>query len=144
MGHHDVGCRPAGEQRTCAFNTLNNLYFRVRSKQTSLTGGCIDRCRLLKMNIELDKFCPCCNFDTFKSEERLSYVICPICFWEDDPIAFEDPKFEGGANGVSLIQARRNFKEFGACEKDMIKNTRKPSQSDVEKFSNNNERAPLH
>lgn len=85
------------------------------------------------MKIELDEYCPCCKYDTFKKEERLNYSICPICFWEDDPMAFEDPEFVGGANRVSLIQAQKNYKEFGACEKDMIKNTRKPNASDKRK-----------
>ena len=85
------------------------------------------------MKIELDEFCPCCEYDTFDKKDRLNYSICPICFWEDDPIAFEDPKFVGGANRISLIQARNNYEEFGACEKDMIKNTRKPNKNDNRK-----------
>lgn len=30
-------------------------------------------------------------------------------FWEDDPIQLEDNEYKGGANRVSLIQARHNF-----------------------------------
>ncbi|WP_394746743.1 CPCC family cysteine-rich protein [Spongiimicrobium salis] len=85
------------------------------------------------MKIELDEYCPSCDYNTFKKSERLQYSICPICFWEDDPIQFEEPDCKSGANRVSLIQARKNFIEFGSCEKDMIKNCRKPNKKDIKK-----------
>ncbi len=82
------------------------------------------------MKYKLDKYCPCCGYDTFDAKERLAYAICPICFWEDDPIGFEDQNFVGGANRVSLMQAQKNFIKFGACEESMISNTRKVVSSD--------------
>jgi hypothetical protein len=85
------------------------------------------------MKIELDEYCPCCEYNTFNKDERLHYSICPICFWEDDPIQFEEPEYEGGANRVSLNQARKNFIDFGSCERDMIKNCRKPNKKDKKK-----------
>lgn len=45
-------------------------------------------------------------------------------FWEDDPIQLEDNEYKGGANRVSLIQARHNFLLFGACEEEMKKHVR--------------------
>ncbi len=80
--------------------------------------------------IELNKYCPCCGYDSFDAKDRLEYSICPICFWEDDPIQFNEPKYEGGANRASLIQGQKNFKEFGACEKKMVQNVRKPHSGD--------------
>ena len=75
------------------------------------------------MKLELNEFCPCCGYDTFDSKERLNYGICRICFWEDDPDQF---KFihDKGSNRVSLVQARENFKKFGACELKMKSHTR--------------------
>ena len=35
-------------------------------------------------------------------------AICPVCFWEDDLIQLKDPEYAGGANLVSLWQARLN------------------------------------
>jgi hypothetical protein len=70
--------------------------------------------------------CPCCGYYTFENKPDSSYDICKVCFWEDDPIQLEDPAYEGGANKVSLSQARENFKEFGACEHEMIQYVRKP------------------
>lgn len=54
--------------------------------------------------------CPCCGNYTL-GEERC-YEICPICNWEDDPIQFEDPNFKGGANSLSLNEARTIFSKL--------------------------------
>lgn len=49
-------------------------------------------------------FCPCCGNETISLPRE--YEICNICGWEDDPIQFEDPDFSGGANKMSLNEAR--------------------------------------
>jgi len=49
-------------------------------------------------------FCPCCGNETISSPRE--YEICNICGWEDDPVQFEDPDFSGGANKMSLNEAR--------------------------------------
>ncbi|HHY43190.1 MAG TPA: hypothetical protein GX514_10175 [Thermoanaerobacterales bacterium] len=83
--------------------------------------------------------CPCCGYKTLDEEPPGTYSICPICFWEDDGIQFDDPDYEGGANRVSLKQGQKNFLKFGACEKEMIKYVRKPDKNDIK----NNEWKPL-
>jgi hypothetical protein len=80
---------------------------------------------------QVDKFaCPCCGYKTSKERPGGTYNICEVCFWEDDPIQFDDPDYEGGANRVSLKQGQRNFQEFGACERDMVKNVRRPNSDE--------------
>ena len=71
-------------------------------------------------------FCICCGYDTMFGEPG-HYEICPICFWEDDPIQRDNIDENDGANKVSLRQAQINFEVFGACEEDMIKNVIKPN-----------------
>jgi hypothetical protein len=74
-----------------------------------------------------EKFaCPCCGYKTFHEKPDGNYSICPVCFWEDDPIQLKNPNYMGGANNVSLRQAQINFEEFGACEKEMLGNVVKP------------------
>lgn len=34
--------------------------------------------------------CPCCSFYTFYDKPNGNYDICPVCFWEDDPIQLVD------------------------------------------------------
>ena len=74
--------------------------------------------------------CPCCGFYTVDEKPRGNYDICPVCFWEDDPLQLEDETYEGGANRVSLRLARENFAEFGACEREMIKFVRPPLENE--------------
>ena len=56
--------------------------------------------------------CPCCFMPTL--DERASYDICPICFWEDDGQDSEDADIiRGGPNhGYSLSEARSNFAKY--------------------------------
>ena len=74
--------------------------------------------------------CPCCGYKTLDSISPGSHLICEICFWEDDPVQFEDPDFEGGANAVSLRQAQRNFATIGCVEKRFLDHVRPPSGKD--------------
>lgn len=75
--------------------------------------------------------CPCCGYYTFEEKPNGNYDICKVCFWEDDPIQLYDPDYRGGANRISLKQGRRNFIEFGACEKEMIPYVRKPLDDEL-------------
>lgn len=75
--------------------------------------------------------CPCCGYKTLENEPPGTYDICPICFWEDDPIQYEESYYSGGANHISLIEAQKNFKEFGACDKSMLAYLRKPNKYDI-------------
>lgn len=52
--------------------------------------------------------CPCCGAQ--ESFEDGDYAICRVCNWENDPLQLENPDLEGGANKLSLNQARLKFK----------------------------------
>ena len=39
------------------------------------------------------------------------YDICDICLWENDPIQLDEPDLEGGANQMSLNEARQAYHE---------------------------------
>ena len=51
--------------------------------------------------------CPVCGEYLFEE----AYEICPICGWECDKLQMEDSDFEGGANKMSLNQARIAYME---------------------------------
>lgn len=53
--------------------------------------------------------CPVCGEYEFKEED--SFDICPVCGWEDDGY-FEG----GGANDMSLEEAKKDFAEKRACD----------------------------
>jgi hypothetical protein len=72
--------------------------------------------------------CPCCGHLVFDLADGWpgSFALCPVCFWEDDAVQFRWPDVEGGANVVSLLDAQRNFRDFGACEQSSRKHVRPP------------------
>jgi hypothetical protein len=71
--------------------------------------------------------CPVCSYFTLDSPGV--YNICPVCFWEDDGTT--------GAhcfspNGTSLEGAKENFKQFGACEHEVLKHVRRPRPEEMD------------
>ncbi|CAM5285337.1 Cysteine-rich CPCC domain-containing protein OS=Streptomyces fumanus OX=67302 GN=GCM10018772_41070 PE=4 SV=1 [Streptomyces fumanus] len=59
-----------------------------------------------------------------------SYDICPVCFWEDDGVRFRWPSMAGGTNEVSLIEAQRNYQNFGACDEQGQRYVRPPAEDE--------------
>ena len=69
--------------------------------------------------------CPCCNFKTLKEKPTGTFQICPVCYWEDDNVQFYDHNYQGGANELSLNEARENSKKYGVSDlkfKDLVRN----------------------
>lgn len=76
--------------------------------------------------------CVCCGYKTLEHDEALYYEICPVCFWENDPIQNENPDYRGGANRISLNQAKTNYTKYGAVKFSLKKYTRPPLKSEKE------------
>ncbi len=51
--------------------------------------------------------CPVCGKYVFAE----AHDICPVCGWENDRVQLEDPDFAGGANKISLNEARRKYED---------------------------------
>ena len=84
--------------------------------------------------IQQRKFpCPSCGFLTLDEEPPGTFAICPVCGWEDDNVQFHDPSYSGGANPVSLEEARRNFVEFGAVSERVKDLVRSPTPQEFPK-----------
>jgi len=75
--------------------------------------------------------CPCCGHLTLAEEPPGTYEVCPVCFWEDDAAQAADPDLAGGANPVSLVQARQNYEAFGAATREHEGAVRKPRAEEV-------------
>jgi hypothetical protein len=75
--------------------------------------------------------CACCGFLTMSEQECGSFEICPVCYWEDDNVQFNNIDYEGGANEESLREARNNFKKFKACSSYFIKKVRPPRPEEI-------------
>jgi hypothetical protein len=81
---------------------------------------------LKRKNLKQDTPCPCCGYLVYSKGGRNKHLICPICFWEDDPSQLEDMDLAEGANKVSLNTARNNFDEYGVSDMDDKSSVREP------------------
>lgn len=94
----------------------------VRTAETGRYGG------LVMAGVHGDVTCPCCGYKTLA--EREGYDICPICFWEDEPVNVPYVPM-GGANGsLSLYEAHHNFIAFGASERASLPFVRRVAVSE--------------
>lgn len=75
--------------------------------------------------------CACCGFLTMSESQSGTFEICPVCFWEDDNVQFNNIDFTGGANEESLRKARQNFKKFKASSSKFLKNIRAPLPNEI-------------
>lgn len=75
--------------------------------------------------------CPCCGNRTLDGRPPGTYEICPVCYWEDDKIQYDDPDYEGGANNISLNKARVNYKKMGAISTDCLKYVRDATKEEM-------------
>ena len=75
--------------------------------------------------------CPCCGYLTFYETPSGTFKICPVCFWEDDNTQNENSNYEGGANGISLNQAKKNFAILGAIQEKFVGEVRKPLPNEI-------------
>lgn len=57
------------------------------------------------MNLNENK-CVCCG-ETFVG----LYDICEVCGWQDDLVQNKNPDYKGGANEMSLNEAKQAYKE---------------------------------
>ena len=76
--------------------------------------------------------CPCCGNLTLEGLTG-HYDICPVCYWEDDPLQREEPAMAVGANVVSLRMAQENYRKFGASELTFRHLVRVPLESELKK-----------
>lgn len=76
--------------------------------------------------------CPCCGSLTLGEKPPGTFAICPICGWEDDNVQYYDPSYEGGANRISLDQARENFRAFGAASRSDLSRVRPPQPEELQ------------
>lgn len=63
-------------------------------------------------------FCPCCGYRVLHQQPPGTYLVCPICFWED----------VGDSRG--LRRSQLNFVSFGACNLQWLSQVRPPTEED--------------
>lgn len=75
------------------------------------------------------KECPCC--ENFTLDTLGNFEICPVCFWEDDPLQAEDILMTIGANKLSLESSRKYYSLYGCSDVDFVRMVRKPYAEEI-------------
>jgi len=71
---------------------------------------------------DADTPCPCCGNITIPyGGDALAYI-CPICRWEIDLFIQSDDEPSDQNHGLTLNQARENYKKFGAVKEEFVIN----------------------
>ena len=72
------------------------------------------------------ELCPCCDYVSLP--ERGNYLICRVCFWEDDGQDIDQLDEPSEPNHITLREGRANFERFGACEERFVPNVFSPEE----------------
>ena len=65
-------------------------------------------------------------------KEAVSYI-CPVCFWENDVFIQSAAEPSDENHGMTLAEARENFRQFGACCEQMLSYVRKAFPEEIPK-----------
>ena len=77
--------------------------------------------------------CPVCDVGLFAG--RGTYEICDECGWENDPQQADDPTLKGGANQLSLTEAREAYEERAVTKDDDDDDIEKETDEDFDEDS---------
>lgn len=80
--------------------------------------------------------CPCCGYFTIDNDLEIIVDICQVCHWQYDCVGHEKPNMSIGPNHVSLNEAIRNYKKYGASDIRFIPYVRKPLIEELPKNNN--------
>ena len=78
-----------------------------------------------------DSPCPCCGSITIPNGGDALAYICPVCFWEIDLFITSENEPSDQNHGLTLVQARENYKKFGAVLERLVQYTRRPTEDEI-------------
>lgn len=75
-----------------------------------------------KENIEQKYNCPCCGNPTYPvpPKDDIGYI-CDVCWWENDPFIQSDDESSDQNHGLTLNQAKANYKKYGISAPHLLK-----------------------
>ncbi len=112
-----------GFDQTCL--QRNQEYMEIKVQFTSgdtLTVLCCS------IDIQQKRYpCPCCGWLTYRVPASQDHgYICPVCFWENDSFIGSDLQPSDSNHGLTLAQARMNYRTIGAVEQSLLPHVRLP------------------
>ena len=78
-----------------------------------------------------DSSCPCCVYITIPNKGDALAYICPVCMLEIDLFIKDDNESSDLNSGLSLKQARENYKKFGAVLQRLKQYCREPKDYEL-------------
>lgn len=76
--------------------------------------------------------CPCCGYYTYPvAAKRDCGFICPVCYWENDSFLSSDIEPSDSNHGLTLMEAKENYRKIGACCKQMLQYVRRPKSDEL-------------
>ncbi|MBP0963231.1 MAG: hypothetical protein J6Q99_02935 [Oscillospiraceae bacterium] len=75
--------------------------------------------------------CPCCDYITIPNGGDAPAYICPVCLWEIDPFTTAQDQPSDQNHGLSLVQARQNFAQYGAVVPHLKQYCRPPLPKEI-------------
>lgn len=73
-----------------------------------------------------DSPCPCCGCITIPKGGDAPAYICPVCLWEIDLFGTAEEEPSDQNHGLSLLQARENYRQHGAVLPQLKQHCRPP------------------
>lgn len=67
--------------------------------------------------------CPVCGQYEFAQQD--DYDVCEVCGWENDGLQEKQPDYDGGANDISLNEAKKIWEQTHSLRAIQIANNRR-------------------
>ena len=81
--------------------------------------------------VTADAPCPCCGYITIPNGGDALAYICPVCLWEIDLFITSDDEPSDQNHGLTLMQARANYRTCGAVLPSLKKYGRVPREEEI-------------
>lgn len=76
--------------------------------------------------------CLCCGNYTLPVEPQCAIAfICPVCYWENDVFISDEDEPSDENGGLTLLQAKENYRKFGAYRSGVLPYARKPTNEEL-------------
>ena len=96
----------------------------LADKESKTNGSCPLQETETVPTVKGNSLCPCCGYLTIPNGGNALAYICPVCFWEIDFFIQSDNEPSDQNHGLTLVQARKNYKQYGAVLPRLVRYVR--------------------